>query len=82
MLTYHERLERVCKRKVYIPLNVETLFLALCQCTVYKFKRNYMNNWQYEVEMPGYGRPANKAKWIDELERVIEEKKTNEQLKI
>jgi hypothetical protein len=66
MLTYHERLERVCKRKGYIPLNVETLFLALCQCTVYKFKRNYnLYNWQYEVEMPGYGVPANKEKWID-----------------
>lgn len=33
MLTYHEKLDRACKQRGYIPLNVETLFLALCQCT-------------------------------------------------
>ena len=61
----YAELERRCKRRGYIPLNVETLHMAVTLSTIYKFKRNYMNNWQYEVEMPGYGNPPKKANWVD-----------------
>lgn len=62
--TYAE-LEKRCKRRGYTPLNVETLWLAVTISTIYKFRRDYMKNWQYEVEMPGYGKPPKKQRWID-----------------
>ena len=66
MLTYHEKLDRMCKRRGYIPLNVETLWLAVTISTIYKFKRPYnLSAWQYEVEMPGYGNPPKKENWVD-----------------
>ena len=66
MLTYHEKLDRMCKRRGYGADGISALWLAVTISTIYKFKRNYnLYNWQYEVEMPGYGVPANKEKWID-----------------
>ena len=62
--TYAE-LERRCKRKGYAPLNVETLWLAVSRCTIYKFRRDYTRNWQYLVRMPGYGKPPIKQKWVE-----------------
>jgi hypothetical protein len=65
MLTYHEKLDRMCKRRGYTPINVETLWLAVSRCTIYKFRRDYTRNWQYLVRMPGYGKTPIKQKWVE-----------------
>lgn len=65
MLTYHEKLDRMCKRRGYRADGMSALWLAVTIATIYKFRRDYMKNWQYEVEMPGYGKPPKKQNWVD-----------------
>lgn len=58
--------EQRCQRVGYVPMNFETLCQVVCEATMYKFKRNYMGTWQYEVIMPGFGKQdVDKSKWVN-----------------
>jgi hypothetical protein len=59
----YSEFERACRKKGYVPMNVEALCRVVKEATIYKFKRSYMTNWQYEVYMPGYGKLIDKSKW-------------------
>lgn len=41
------------------------LAMVLERCTVYKYRRNKYDTWQYAVTIPGYGHPPKMKKWVD-----------------
>lgn len=59
------RLYREIEKKGYRPANIETLAMVVMNSFIYRYRRSSCTVWQYEVVMPGYGKPPKMSKWID-----------------
>lgn len=63
--TQDKQLEDACNRRGYAVTNLKALFRAVYESNVYIFRRPKGTSVQYEVEMPGYGKPAKMDKWCE-----------------
>lgn len=58
-------IENWCKANGVSSAGLKALAIAVCYGIAYRYRRGKYDNFQYEIEIPGYGRPAKKTKWQD-----------------
>ena len=58
-----EFVEDWCKANGVSSAGLKALAIAVYYGIAYRFQRGKDYNYQYEVEIPGYGKPAKKDNW-------------------